>query len=475
MSKQKKRKLRFPLWAKALLVLFSSVAIVSGVAIGFFSNSIRQTTRNFYIEEAVKTADTLGIYLDLNNVKAVKNKVEEIYKSIPEEEKYDNTHWDEPEWNEYLDKYNEVVEMPEFESLMDQIKKFHAKTEVRYTYLGYADLENARLVYLVDDAPEDECCRPGSFDKFTKSDMTVYNHLEEGFTPEITNMPEYGYLVSTGRPIYDGDELVAFAICDLSMDAIIAKENQNTQLLFIILISLSVVTVVGGFLLVYFLIASPLRKLTNVANEYVEGGNTELSKFAQVKINTKDELEDLSNSMKKMEGDIKHYINNMLGAEKRASEMKTLADIDAMTKLSNKRAYFELEERINEEIKLGKARFAITMIDVNDLKLTNDTLGHEKGDELIIYVANQIKATFLNSDIFRIGGDEFVVVSENSDYGNVKNLEKSFMDLMSSTENRSAAIGVAIYDKSKDNNVEDVFKRADRRMYEVKKKMKGKE
>ena len=192
--------------------------------------------------------------------------------------------------------------------------------------------------------------------------------------------------------------------------------------------------------------------------------------------------------MKKMEGDINKYIADLLsthtklkGAEKKADELKTLAEFDALTGVYNKRAYFEAEERLNSEIKEKKAKFAISMIDLNDLKATNDNLGHEKGDELIKGLGNIIKETFKASNLYRIGGDEFVVISENGDLKAIEELHKDFVDAINKSMKEknidgmgvSAAIGVAIYDSKLDNNVEDTFKRADRKMYENKKIMKG--
>ena len=121
------------------------------------------------------------------------------------------------------------------------------------------------------------------------------------------------------------------------------------------------------------------------------------------------------------------------------------------------------------------------MIDLNDLKITNDTLGHEKGDVLIKGLSNIIKDIFMSSTTYRIGGDEFVVISENGDLKDIKNLEKKFAKaIVDSIKEKSldgmgvsAAIGVAIFDPKTDNNVEDTFKRADKKMYENKKRMKG--
>ena len=475
---QIKTKRRFPLWLKTLIVLLFSVSVVSTVAVVYSAVTLRQTTRNHYIEHSVEVADTLSIYLNLDDVKDVKNQVQTIYKSIPEDKKFDNTHWDEDDWSSYLSYYDSVVESGAYNRLFDQLTEFHSKNTAKFCYLAYADYEDKRLIYLVDEADEDERCLPGSFDAFTEQDMTIFNHFDTGFEPEITNMEEYGYLVSVGRPIYkdESGRPGSFALVDLSMDAIIAKENEDTTLLVIVLVLLSVLAVTTGFLLVMFMIIKPVRKLTKVANEYTNETNGDLNKFNEINISTSDEIEDLANSMKKMEKDINKYISDLLGAQKKADELKILADKDALTNVGNKRAYFEVEERLNDLIKKGKARFALSMIDLNGLKTINDTYGHERGDAFIVALSNMIKDTFTLSEVYRIGGDEFIVVSENSDYDRIDRLHNAFIlrikDEKTNEEKVSAAIGTAIFDPKIDNNVEDTFKRADAQMYERKKKMK---
>ena len=205
--------------------------------------------------------------------------------------------------------------------------------------------------------------------------QNILNKLD-GFLPEITNMEQYGWLVSTGRPIFapgaekTENNIQAYAMVEFSMNTIIAEQSKSIATLSWIIVILSVTTIVGGYLLVLFFLLRPVRKLTRAANEYTEGSTNEsegLDKFAKIKIRTKDEIEDLSNSMKKMEGDINKYIADLLsthtklkGAEKKADELKTLAEFDALTGVYNKRAYFEAEERLNGDIKEGKANFAIS-------------------------------------------------------------------------------------------------------------------
>ena len=89
---------------------------------------------------------------------------------------------------------------------------------------------------------------------------------------------------------------------------------------------------------------------------------------------------------------------------------------------------------------------------------------------------------FSHSPVFRIGGDEFVVILENDDFDQVdakmeefrltlKNLQDD--KSLQPWERISAAIGWSLYDPTIDQNVDNVFKRADHNMYECKKQMKA--
>ena len=78
-----------------------------------------------------------------------------------------------------------------------------------------------------------------------------------------------------------------------------------------------------------------------------------------------------------------------------------------MTGLFNRRAYEADIASIEEE----KDMYSIVMIDINELKNTNDTLGHKAGDELIIALSNIILSVFNLSKCYRIGGDEFIVIT----------------------------------------------------------------
>ena len=122
------------------------------------------------------------------------------------------------------------------------------------------------------------------------------------------------------------------------------------------------------------------------------------------------------------------------------------------------------------------------MIDLNFLKVINDTYGHEYGNEAIKRLCGLVCQIFDHSPVFRIGGDEFAVILRGADYNNIEKLTMEFnksLETMASDdslqpwEKISASLGYAMYDNSTDKCADDIFKRADQRMYERKKEMKA--
>ncbi len=147
---------------------------------------------------------------------------------------------------------------------------------------------------------------------------------------------------------------------------------------------------------------------------------------------------------------------------------------DELTGVGNKHAYVDLEAELNERIENGEdVKFAMVVLDVNDLKTVNDTLGHQAGDAYIVNACRMITDAFPESTVFRIGGDEFVVYVQGSDYTRIHERMEAIRRL--NQEHRKSggiviAAGMAEY--AGDRKVEDVFRRADSSMYDNKHSLK---
>ncbi|MBQ7274164.1 MAG: EAL domain-containing protein [Clostridiales bacterium] len=154
-----------------------------------------------------------------------------------------------------------------------------------------------------------------------------------------------------------------------------------------------------------------------------------------------------------------------------------IARRDSLTGTRNKTAYNEFEKDLQASIDENKnTSFGIVICDLNDLKLINDTQGHKEGDEYIKTACKLICRLFSHSPVFRIGGDEFVIILKDRDYDDrellISSLRRQIENNIRLNQGPVVASGMAEFDPVTDSNVEDVFKRADERMYEEKAHLK---
>ena len=230
---------------------------------------------------------------------------------------------------------------------------------------------------------------------------------------------------------------------------------------------ISTVLVLSIFLILTVMVSrrvtEPLKVLANVARQINEG-NLEVT-FPK---ETKDEVGELTHAMEKMVHHLKHHIDGL----------NSLAYHDALTGVKNKTAYDDATAKLDNQD--GEKEYGLVVLDANNLKKINDTYGHERGN---IYLQNACKLTcriFKSSPVFRVGGDEFVVILQGDDYDNCYKLMRDFDNEAekhnTATDNAwekiNIAKGMVKYDPETDKNAESVFKRADARMYVAKQKMK---
>lgn len=154
-----------------------------------------------------------------------------------------------------------------------------------------------------------------------------------------------------------------------------------------------------------------------------------------------------------------------------------MANRDSLTGVKNKHAYVNAEMQLDTDIQADLfVEFAIAVCDINGLKDVNDNQGHSAGDKYIKDACAIICEIFDHSPVFRIGGDEFVVLLRGSDYKNRHNLFKQFA--RKQQENKKAglvtlAYGMSEYDPDNDLRVQDVMERADNLMYDNKRRFKA--
>ncbi len=231
-----------------------------------------------------------------------------------------------------------------------------------------------------------------------------------------------------------------------------------------------------------------LARLESYLTRYTSEKDPRIAEDIRANIKGRDEVTSLANEVVSMIMEIENHIkflritNQELAQTKGdVAKMSDLAQKDALTGIRNRTAYDKETKKLQMSLSEGNREFGIAMIDLNFLKRINDTYGHDKGNESIKKLCYLVCHVFEHSPVFRIGGDEFVAILENDDFRNRDALLIEFddeldrlreLDDLDPWERISAAIGIAVYDSTCDNSVEDVFNRADTIMYECKKSMR---
>ncbi|RSM36768.1 hypothetical protein DMB66_59940, partial [Actinoplanes sp. ATCC 53533] len=166
-----------------------------------------------------------------------------------------------------------------------------------------------------------------------------------------------------------------------------------------------------------------------------------------------------------------------------SDEMRTLHDVlsrqarhDTLTGLPNRAALVELLHAALDECRLIGNEVAVLFIDLDGFKMINDSLGHPAGDELLIRVAERIRAAIRDRDVVaRLGGDEFVVILlDVSGITTATAAAERIVDQLGrpfriggNNVAISASIGIALANADA-LSVDDLLRKADMAMYEAK-------
>jgi len=161
------------------------------------------------------------------------------------------------------------------------------------------------------------------------------------------------------------------------------------------------------------------------------------------------------------------------------AEVNDLSLRDGLTDLHNLRGFRLLAEQALRLAHRLRTPFSVLFIDLDDLKKTNDTLGHQVGSELLIEVAEILKSSFRETDVLgRIGGDEFAVAGQFSEEHIAQ--AKHQLEVSATVANRSRthpptlsfSVGCVTLPAGGQETLDSLLARADQAMYSVKRRKK---
>lgn len=163
----------------------------------------------------------------------------------------------------------------------------------------------------------------------------------------------------------------------------------------------------------------------------------------------------------------------LIKVRRNLAEMTMMAMKDTLTSLNNTRAFNIQYQLLRKLANRKKMRFAVGIVDLDGFKSVNDTLGHSKGDEVLIEFAHVLKDATRTSDVVaRMGGDEFAVILLGTDQSGAQEYDQRLRELFASSGLKrnygvDFSMGMSIFNDLPENP-DDATRQADRLMYKSK-------
>lgn len=244
------------------------------------------------------------------------------------------------------------------------------------------------------------------------------------------------------------------------------QKSSSMNGLFLALAIATIILVI----LVYYLM--DMLVLSRISHLSVQLKDVDFDKAQSLEVensrNVEDEITDLENS-----------IQNMLSSlEKAHADVSKLAFFDQLTGLPNR---FSLYKDFLKRIEKEQASFSVLFFDLDGFKRINDLYGHNSGDEVLKQIGRRLNAKSLRkgSRLYRIGGDEFILISDTAEKTKLTGeitevmaaIQKVF-NLGKVTTSISASIGISFYPANA-RTLDDLLQYADVAMYAAKKNGKN--
>ena len=327
-------------------------------------------------------------------------------------------------------------------------------------------------------------------DIYIQNTLDTLNDVDSALiVSELDKIPE---LVSFKLPVMFEDVMLAQAVVVLDNSEYVAASTAKFEEKVLSTLLIGLFVGIGIYFVFSRYILRPIMSLSTGANRIAN------SQFGdEIKVQGDTELTDLAANFNQMSENIELLIADRDSAledlgelnrdlekrvQKRTIELQALnveiarqAMHDPLTELPNRTL---LVERLKQNIYLARRKekhVAFLMLDLNNFKVVNDTLGHPQGDRLLLDVASRLPTALRQSDtVGRLGGDEFGIVLPETDAEQAIEVAKKILDsLQPSFEldghvlSIGASIGIALFPEHGDDEA-SLIRYADIAMYEAK-------
>ena len=357
-----------------------------------------------------------------------------------------------------------------YQQALDALRVFQDNIDLKYIY-AVRKVGEREFVFTVDPTVKD----PASFGQA----MTWTQALETASTgvacvDEAPYTDDWGRFYSAYSPVFDSGGRVAGIVgVDFSAEW---YDAQIARYMRIIVVGSGVILI--GVLALLVITGRIGREIRHLNADMLDLGRDVESLAHEIRIPlshgyparatgggryTLDEIGELSEKLRATQRELQEYVNYVHGQ----------AYTDPTTGAGNNMAYKDAVKRLSGKISTNMADFSIVVFDVNGLKTINDHLGHEVGDQLLRDAAAVLQKVFGADRVYRIGGDEFLAVLEGMGPEAVGGLFAEMdaeLAAFNGGEKRyemplSISRGTAAYERGRDKQFRDIFRRADEAMY----------
>lgn len=170
--------------------------------------------------------------------------------------------------------------------------------------------------------------------------------------------------------------------------------------------------------------------------------------------------EEIMNNITDFAEIIGHFITSLLERHRLMKQLKIMSLQDPLSKLQNRHALNAYMEEMNQYTKVG-----IAFCDVLGLKKVNDTKGHQAGDELLIRASENLKSIFRKNDLYRMGGDEFLILCFGIDETTFR---EKIARLRIAMKENDAMMSIGVLWKPEVTDLDAFISEADNLMYQEK-------
>ena len=281
---------------------------------------------NQYINEAFElTKNAEGVIENVGDVRDICNETLDIYHSLSDEERAVQD-------EEYFARFDTVTKSEVYPRVIDFLLEYYASSDVNDIFIAMYDEETQALVYVAD--PDDKRpLRTGAWEEETAKEIGEFlnsDGSEEVY--DISYTEKYGWLCTTGVPIFNDDGSIAsFILADVSLEELLHGMRSFT-ILYTIATILTVLLL--GFLLSRHIrknMVEPINMIAEAAEAYVkdkkDGGTLSENHFKGLGIDTGDEIENLYFTLSDMEKDLNAYEEDLTKAIQEQQRIGTELDL----------------------------------------------------------------------------------------------------------------------------------------------------